>query len=101
MTALPCVTGECVFPPMLALHGKGVDMTNVIKFPERPAIDVTSDASEMFEDISKSDNLSQAVVLGWTKDGQLFVASNMTEGPSMRWLLDVAQVFLDEDILTR
>ncbi len=76
-------------------------MTNVIKFPEQPSMDAASDASEMFEDIAKTDNLSQAVVLGWTKDGQLFVASNMNEGPSMRWLLDVAQVFLDEDILTQ
>ena len=76
-------------------------MSNVIKFPEHPAMDSTSDASEMFEDIAEQDNLSQAVVLGWTKDGQLFVASNMTEGPSMRWLLDVAQVFLDEDVLTQ
>ena len=76
-------------------------MSNVIKFPEQPAMDCTSDASEMFEDIAEQDNLSQAVVLGWTKDGQLFVASNMTEGPSMRWLLDVAQVFLDEDVLTQ
>jgi len=76
-------------------------MSNVIKFPERPVMDSTSDASEMFKDISEQDNLSQAVVLGWTKDGQLFVASNMSEGPSMRWLLDVAQVFLDEDVLTQ
>jgi len=76
-------------------------MSNVIKFPEKPAMDCTSDASEMFEDIAEQDNLSQAVVLGWTKDGQLFVASNMSEGPSMRWLLDVAQVFLDEDVLTQ
>ena len=76
-------------------------MSNVIKFPERPKMDDSSDASEMFEDIAKQDNISQAVVLGWTKDGQLFVASNMDEGPSMRWLLDVGQVFLDEDILTQ
>ena len=41
-------------------------MSNVIKFPEKPAMDCTSDASEMFEDIAEQDNLSQAVVLGWT-----------------------------------
>lgn len=93
--------GRVCVPSRARPLGKGESMSNVIKFPERPKMDDSSDASEMFEDIAKQDNLSQAVVLGWTKDGQLFVASNMDEGPSMRWLLDVGQVFLDEDILTQ
>ena len=55
----------------------------------------------MFADLSETSNIAEAVVLGWTKDQQLFVASNMNDGASMQWLLDIAKVFLDEDILIK
>ena len=74
---------------------------NIINFPKAPPLDVSSDAKDMFADLSENSNIAEAVVLGWTKDQQLFVASNMNDGASMQWLLDIAKVFLDEDILIK
>ena len=74
---------------------------NIINFPKAPPLDVSSDAKDMFADLSETSNIAEAVVLGWTKDQQLFVASNMNDGASMQWLLDIAKVFLDEEILIK
>lgn len=43
---------------------------------------------------SAKDELDQAVVIGWDKDGELYFVSTIADGGEVNWLLDKAKLAL-------
>ena len=46
---------------------------------------------EMLKEISEEDLLESAIVLGWTKDNNLFVATSGESGPEIMFLLEISK----------
>lgn len=68
-------------------------MSEVIKFPGKTYADIPPD------DIlaNAMGKLSGVVLVGYTTDGQKYIASSMSDGPQMVWLLERAKLYVIED----
>jgi len=68
-------------------------MSEVIKFPGKTYADIPPD------DVLTSGmgKLSGVVLVGYTNDGQEYIASSMSDGPQMVWLLERAKLYVIED----
>lgn len=60
---------------------------NVIKFNGLTKLDIPPD--RVLE--SAMGELTDAVVVGWDKDGQFYFGSSVAGGPEVMWLLEVAK----------
>jgi len=68
-------------------------MSEIIKFPGKTYADIPADdvlASAMGK-------LSGVVLMGYTTDGQEYIASSISDGPQMVWLLERAKLYIIED----
>lgn len=65
----------------------------IINFPgvEREIDGNGLNAKEMLTQISEEDLLESAIVLGWTKDNNLFVATSGESGPEIMFLLEISK----------
>lgn len=68
-------------------------MSEVIKFPGKTYADIPPD------DVltSAMGKLSSVILVGYTTDGQEFIASSMSDAPQMVWLLERAKLYVIED----
>lgn len=66
---------------------------DVIDFPGVTLVDWPSDRTL---DKAKAAELSDVVVIGWTKAGKFYFGSNKSSGPEALWLLELARKKLVE-----
>lgn len=70
-------------------------MTNIIKFPGTDTItDQDLDPNEMLSAIIEEVEMTEAMVIGWTKDGNLFLGTSHGKAPDMVFLLELAKTVL-------
>ncbi len=66
---------------------------NVIIMPVVTTIDVPVDRAL---DAAKESDLEDAVIVGFTKDGEFYFSSSCADGADVNWLLDLAKKGLME-----
>ena len=68
----------------------------IIKFPgvDKEFESHGLNPQEILKEISEENFLESAVVLGWTKDNNLFVATSGESGPEIMFLLEVSKSVL-------
>ena len=79
---------------------------NIIEFPNRRMItdDEALDPNEMLQNICEDVEMVEALVIGWTKEGRLFMGTSHGKAPDMVFLLELAKSVLlnrcvgDEDV---
>ena len=70
-------------------------MTNIIKFPGTDTLtDQDLDPNEMLSAIIEEVEMTEAMVIGWTKDGNLFLGTSHGKAPDMVFLLELAKTVL-------
>lgn len=82
------------------------DEKNVVRFPGTKTLDdgqeVTHgvlDPDEMLTAITEEVDLKEAVVLGWTQDEELFIATSHPSTPEVVFLLELAKaMFLNKSL---
>lgn len=71
-------------------------MTNIIKFPGSDSIhdEEDLDPKEMLGVLQEEVTMTEAMVIGWTEDGNLFMATSHGKAPDMVFLLELAKSVL-------
>lgn len=68
---------------------------NIIQFPgSEPLDDAELDPKEMMGVIQEEISMTEAMVVGWTEDGNLFMATSHGKAPDMVFLLELAKSVL-------
>jgi len=69
---------------------------NIIQFPStNPLVDDTElDPMDMMSTIQEEINMTEAIVVGWTDEGNLFMATSHGKAPDMVFLLELAKSVL-------
>jgi hypothetical protein len=71
-------------------------MTNIIQFPGNPSIheEPELDPKEMLGVLQEEVTMTEAMVIGWTDEGNLFMATSHGKAPDMVFLLELAKSVL-------
>jgi len=70
-------------------------MSNIIKFPGTDTITQEDlEPNEMLSAIIEEVEMTEAMVIGWTKDGNLFLGTSHGKAPDMVFLLELAKSVL-------
>ena len=71
-------------------------MTNIIQFPGNPSIheDPDLDPKEMLGVLREEETMTEAMVIGWTDEGNLFMATSHGKAADMVFLLELAKSVL-------
>jgi len=70
-------------------------MSNIIQFPGRDKIEQEDlDPNDMLSAIIEEVEMTEAMVIGWTKDGNLFLGTSHGKAPDMVFLMDLAKTVL-------
>ncbi len=69
-------------------------MLKVVPLPVDDARDV-----DLILDEASQAELSDVLVLGWTKDGEFWTSINFSDGPNALWLLELAKTKLMKGVL--
>ena len=77
-------------------HYLEVLVTNIIKFPGSDSIhdEEDLDPKEMLGVLQEEVTMTEAMVIGWTEDGNLFMATSHGKAPDMVFLLELAKSVL-------
>ena len=68
---------------------------NIIQFPgSEPLEDAELDPKEMMGVIQEEVSMTEAMVVGWTDEGNLFMATSHGKAPDMVFLLELAKSVL-------
>lgn len=69
---------------------------NIIEFPHTSVLndDAELDPKEMLEVLKDEVTMTEAMVIGWTEDGNLFMATSHGKAPEMVFLLELAKSVL-------
>ena len=69
---------------------------NIIQFPNSsmPTDDDPLEPNEMLNNICEEIDMMEALVVGWTKQGRLFVGTSHGKAPDMVFLLELAKSVL-------
>ena len=69
---------------------------NIIQFPHTSVLndDAELDPKEMLEVLKDEVTMTEAIVIGWTDEGNLFVATSHGKAPEMVFLLELAKSVL-------
>jgi len=69
---------------------------NIIQFPKGNPLteDVELDPKEMLGVLRDEVTMSEAIVVGWTEDGNLFMSTSHGRAPDMVFLLELAKSVL-------
>ena len=69
---------------------------NIIEFPHTSVLndDAELDPKEMLEVLKDEVTMTEAIVIGWTDEGNLFVATSHGKAPEMVFLLELAKSVL-------
>lgn len=69
---------------------------NIIEFPHTSVLndDTELDPKEMLEVLKDEVTMTEAIVIGWTDEGNLFVATSHGKAPEMVFLLELAKSVL-------
>ena len=68
---------------------------NIIQFPgSEPLEDAELDPKEMMGVIQEEVSMTEAMVIGWTEEGNLFMATSHGKAPDMVFLLELAKSVL-------
>lgn len=69
---------------------------NIIQFPKHNALveDAELDPKEMLGVLQEEVKMTEAIVVGWTDDGNLFMATSHGRAPDMVFLLELAKSVL-------
>lgn len=70
--------------------------SNVIQFPRGKGLDDESelDPNEMLGLLKDEVSMTEAIVVGWTEEGNLFMATSHGKAPDMVFLLELAKSVL-------
>ncbi len=79
---------------------------NIIEFPNSRMItdEEALDPNEMLQNICEDVEMVEVLVIGWTKEGRLFMGTSHGKAPDMVFLLELAKSVLlnrcvgDEDV---
>ena len=70
-------------------------MSNIIQFPGRDKIEQEDlDPNDMLSAIIEEVEMTEAMVIGWTKDGNLFLGTSHGKAPDMVFLMYLAKTVL-------
>jgi hypothetical protein len=70
-------------------------MSNIIQFPGRDKIEQEDlDPNDMLSAIIEEVEMTEAMVIGWTKEGNLFLGTSHGKAPDMVFLMDLAKTVL-------
>ena len=70
-------------------------MSNIIQFPGRDKIEQEDlDPNDMLSAIIQEVEMTEAMVIGWTKEGNLFLGTSHGKAPDMVFLMDLAKTVL-------
>ena len=69
---------------------------NIIQFPHTSVLNEEAelDPREMLEVLKDEVTMTEAMVIGWTEDGNLFMATSHGKAPEMVFLLELAKSVL-------
>lgn len=68
---------------------------NIIQFPgSNPLEDAELDPKEMMGVLQEEVSMTEAMVIGWTEEGNLFMATSHGKAPEMVFLLELAKSVL-------
>ncbi len=69
---------------------------NIIQFPSTNPLDEEAelDPKEMMSVIQEEVEMTEAMVIGWTEEGNLFMATSHGKAPDMVFLLELAKSVL-------
>lgn len=69
---------------------------NIIEFPHTSVLndDAELDPKEMLEVLKDEVTMTEAMVIGWTEEGNLFMATSHGKAPEMVFLLELAKSVL-------
>ena len=69
---------------------------NIIEFPHTSVLNEEAelDPREMLEVLKDEVKMTEAMVIGWTEDGNLFMATSHGKAPEMVFLLELAKSVL-------
>jgi hypothetical protein len=69
---------------------------NIIEFPHTSVLNEEAelDPREMLEVLKDEVTMTEAMVIGWTEDGNLFMATSHGKAPEMVFLLELAKSVL-------
>ena len=69
---------------------------NIIEFPHTSVLNEEAelDPREMLEVLRDEVTMTEAMVIGWTEDGNLFMATSHGKAPEMVFLLELAKSVL-------
>lgn len=68
---------------------------NIIQFPgSSPLEDAELDPKEMMGVLQEEVSMTEAMVIGWTEEGNLFMATSHGKAPEMVFLLELAKSVL-------
>lgn len=69
---------------------------NIIEFPHTSVLndDAELDPKEMLEVLKDEVTMTEAMVIGWTDEGNLFMATSHGKAPEMVFLLELAKSVL-------
>jgi len=69
---------------------------NIIQFPRGNPLDEEAelDPKEMLGVVQEEINMTEAIVVGWTEEGNLFMATSHGKAPDMLFLLELAKSVL-------
>lgn len=70
--------------------------SNIIQFPRGEGLDDESDLdpNEMLSHLKDEVTMTEAIVVGWTDEGNLFMATSHGKAPDMVFLLELAKSVL-------
>ena len=69
--------------------------SNIIQFPgSNPLEDAELDPKEMMGALQEEVSMTEAMVIGWTEEGNLFMATSHGKAPEMVFLLELAKSVL-------
>ena len=69
---------------------------NIIQFPRGEGLDddLDLDPNEMLSHLKDEVTMTEAIVVGWTDEGNLFMATSHGKAPEMVFLLELAKSVL-------
>lgn len=70
--------------------------SNIIEFPRGSGLDDDTelDPNEMLGILKEEVSMTEAIVVGWTEEGNLFMATSHGKAPDMVFLLELAKSVL-------
>tara|TARA_B100001059_G_C17732705_1_gene527125 strand:- start:238 stop:549 length:312 start_codon:yes stop_codon:yes gene_type:complete len=83
-------------PPFVIFLETGEKMSNnIIQFPGKEKLnDLDLEPNDMLEAIMEEVEMTEAMVIGWTKDGNLFLGTSHGKAPDMLFLMELAKTVL-------